>query len=132
MNEPHDLDISLWAATCQEAVTAIRNAGASGNWILLPGTNFDSAATFVSTGSGAALLNVTNPDGGKDGLVLEVHKYLDVDNSGTHNDCTTNNIANGFQLVADFLRTSNRTALVSETGAGTGTDVSSRSPTPFF
>lgn len=29
MNEPHDLDINVWAATCQKVVTAIRNAGAT-------------------------------------------------------------------------------------------------------
>lgn len=29
MNEPHDLDVNVWAATCQKVVTAIRNAGAT-------------------------------------------------------------------------------------------------------
>jgi len=29
MNEPHDLDITMWAVTVQAAVTAIRNTGAS-------------------------------------------------------------------------------------------------------
>lgn len=29
MNEPHDLDINVWAATCQKVVAAIRNAGAT-------------------------------------------------------------------------------------------------------
>ncbi len=116
MNEPHDLDIDLWAATCQKAVTAIRNAGAAGQTILLPGTNFDSAATLVSSGSAAALLNITNPDGSTAGLVLDVHKYLDTDNSGTHAECVTNN-TDSFQVVADFLRSTGRQALVSETGA---------------
>lgn len=116
MNEPHDLDITLWAATCQKAVTAIRNAGAAAQTILLPGTNFDSAATLVSSGSAAALVNITNPDGSTRDLLLDVHKYLDVDNSGTHAECVTNN-TDSFQIVADFLRSSGRQALVSETGA---------------
>lgn len=38
MNEPHDVDIGVWANTVQAAVTAIRNAGAVSQMILLPGT----------------------------------------------------------------------------------------------
>lgn len=118
MNEPHDLDVPTWSNTVQAAVTAIRNAGASAQMILLPGTNFSSAGQFVSSGSAAALINVKNPDGSTTGLVLDLHKYLDVDNSGTHAECTTDNIADAFQLAADFLRQNGRQALVSETGAG--------------
>lgn len=116
MNEPHDLDIDTWAQTCQRAVTAIRAAGATSQMILLPGTNFDSAATLASDGRGAALLAVANPNGTADGLLLDVHKYLDEDNSGTHADCVTNNTA-AFAAVAAFLRQRGRQALVSETGA---------------
>ncbi|KAI5917406.1 endoglucanase 2 [Camillea tinctor] len=116
MNEPHDLDIDTWAQTCQAAVTAIRNAGASEQMILLPGSNFDSAATLVSGGSAAALMKVTNPDGSTDGLLLDIHKYLDVDNSGTHAACTTDN-TEAFGEVAQFLRENGRKGLVSETGA---------------
>ncbi len=124
MNEPHDLDVATWATTVQAAVTAIRGAGATSQMVLLPGTNFASAGQFVSSGSGAALIKVTNPDGTTDGLVLDVHKYLDVDNSGTHSECTTDNIADAFALVADFLRANGRQALVSETGSGSTSSVS--------
>ncbi|KAK0112624.1 hypothetical protein ONS95_014365 [Cadophora gregata] len=118
MNEPHDVDVPLWANSVQAAVIAIRNAGASSQMILLPGTNFASAGKFVSSGSGDALIKVTNPDGTFDGLILDLHKYLDVDNSGNHAECTTDNIADAFAIAADFLRQNGRQALVSETGAG--------------
>ena len=49
--------------------------------ILLPGNNWTSAETFVSNGSGDALMKVTNPDGSITGLIFDVHKYLDSDNS---------------------------------------------------
>lgn len=52
--------------------------------ILLPGNDYTSAQQFVSDGSGPALLGVTNPDGSTTGLIFDVHKYLDSDNSGTH------------------------------------------------
>lgn len=116
MNEPHDLDVAAWARTCQAAVTAIRQAGATKQMILLPGTNFDSAATLVSSGSADALMAIRNPDGTTDGLLLDIHKYLDVDNSGTHKECTTDN-RDAFAEVAAYLRKVGRKGLVSETGA---------------
>lgn len=59
-------------------------ASATSQIILLPGNNWTSAQTFVSNGSGAALLKVKNPNGSVTGLVFDVHKYLDSDNSGTN------------------------------------------------
>ncbi|KZL64167.1 endoglucanase iii [Colletotrichum incanum] len=116
MNEPHDLDIKIWAATCQKVVTAIRQAGAASQMILLPGTNFNSAEFLVSSGSAEALAAITNPDGTTDNLIIDVHKYLDEDNSGTHKPCTTDNVES-FRTVAEFLRSKGRKGLVSETGA---------------
>lgn len=123
MNEPHDLDINIWAATCQKVVTAIRGAGAASQMILLPGTNFDSAATLESSGSIAALMNITNPDGTTDNLLLDIHKYLDEDNSGTHKTCTTNNI-DAFTTVAASLRQQGRKGFISESGASSDASVS--------
>ena len=120
MNEPHDVpDIEMWAQSVQAAVTAIRKAGsvffpihlyayfkltfthsATSQIILLPGNNWTSAETFVSNGSADALAKVTNPDGSVTNLVFDVHKYLDSDNSGTHEECTTNNIDNAWAPLA--------------------------------
>ncbi|KAJ7735090.1 carbohydrate-binding module family 1 protein/Glycoside hydrolase family 5 protein [Mycena maculata] len=119
MNEPHDLpDINLWAGTVQAAVTAIRNAGATTQMILLPGDNWTSAETFVSNGSAAALAQVVNPDGSTTNLIFDVHKYLDVDNSGTHSECTTNNIVSSWEPLAQWLRCNGRQAFNTEAGGG--------------
>ncbi|KAK7437498.1 Endoglucanase EG-II [Stygiomarasmius scandens] len=118
MNEPHDVDINLWAESVQAAVTAIRNAGATSQMILLPGNNFTSAGTFVSNGSADALAKVTNPDGSITGLIFDVHKYLDSDNSGTHTECTTNNINDAWAPLAQWLRCNGRQAFNTETGGG--------------
>jgi endoglucanase len=70
MNEPHDIpNLAAWGNSSQIAVNAIRNAGATGQVILLPGTDFASADTFISSGSAAILSNITNPSGGTDNLV---------------------------------------------------------------
>ncbi|KIJ59044.1 glycoside hydrolase family 5 protein [Hydnomerulius pinastri MD-312] len=119
MNEPHDLpSITIWAATVQAAVTAIRNAGATTQLILLPGDNYTSAETFVSGGSAAALATVTNPDGSFTGLIMDVHKYLDSDNSGTNSACVTNNIDDAWEPLSQWLRCNGRQALNTETGGG--------------
>ncbi|KAI5118495.1 hypothetical protein M0805_003995 [Coniferiporia weirii] len=119
MNEPHDIpDINLWAGSVQAAVTAIRQAGATSQIILLPGNDWTSAETFVSNGSADALNTVTNPDGSITNLVFDVHKYLDSDNSGTHAECVTNNIDDTFAPLAQWLRCNGRQAFNTETGGG--------------
>ncbi|KAF8180388.1 glycoside hydrolase family 5 protein, cellulose binding module 1 [Pholiota molesta] len=119
MNEPHDVpDINAWATSVQAAVTAIRNAGATSQLILLPGNNWTSAETFVSNGSGPALMTVTNPDGTTTGLIFDVHKYLDSDNSGTNAECVTDNIVSSWEPLAQWLRSNNRQAFNTETGGG--------------
>ncbi|KZO94318.1 glycoside hydrolase family 5 protein [Calocera viscosa TUFC12733] len=119
MNEPHDLpNVTIWANTVQASVTAIRNAGATTQYILLPGNDWTSAATIWSDGSGAALLNVKNPDGTKTNLIFDVHKYSDSDNSGTSATCVTDNISTAFAPLADWLRSNGRQAINSEFGGG--------------
>ncbi|KAF2470557.1 glycoside hydrolase [Lindgomyces ingoldianus] len=119
MNEPHDMpDMTIWAATVQEVVTAIRGAGATTNLILLPGQGYTSAETFVSSGSADALAKVTNPDKTTDNLIMDVHKYLDSDNSGTHTECVKDNIDTAFKPLATWLKTNNRQAMLTETGGG--------------
>ena len=118
MNEPHDLTVSTWAETVQVAVTAIRKAGATSQLLLLPGNHFTSAAQFVSNGSGAALLNVTNPDGTCTGLVFDVHRYFDSDNSGTNAECIADYVSETWTPLATWLRDNKRQVFVSEIGGG--------------
>jgi endoglucanase len=47
-----------------------------------------------------------------------VPEYLDSDNSGTHTECVTDNVSDTFQPLATWLKTNNRTAILSETGGG--------------
>jgi endoglucanase len=46
---------------------------------------------------------VANPDGSKTGLIFDVHKYLDFDNSGTHLECVANHINDSFAPLANFF-----------------------------
>ncbi|KAJ8581712.1 glycoside hydrolase family 5 protein [Rhizopogon salebrosus TDB-379] len=119
MNEPHDIpDITTWADSVQAAVTAIREAGATTQMILLPGNDWTSAETFVSGGSAEALSMVQNPDGTTTNLIMDVHKYLDSDGSGTNTECVTNNIDDAWSPLSTWLRANGRQALNTETGGG--------------
>ncbi|TDL21861.1 cellulase-domain-containing protein [Rickenella mellea] len=117
MNEPHDIpSVATWVTSVQAAVNAIRAAGATSQFILMPGSSWSSAAA-LPTEAGPLLLGVTDPAGGKSKLLFDVHKYLDSDNSGTHPDCVTNNI-DTFTALVTWLKANGRQAILSETGGG--------------
>jgi endoglucanase len=124
MNEPHDLIFDDWVVSAQAAVNAIRAAETVSHIILLPGNTFSSAGTFISSGWGAAMANITNPDKSTTNLIFDLHKYLDIDNSGDHEECVMDNVALTFEPVAAWLRTHKRQAIVSETGAAASDSVS--------
>ena len=86
MNEPHDLDIYTWRDTLQEVVKAIRDAGATKQWILLPGKDYSSAGAFRYN-SADALNTVTNPDGSTDNLFFDVHRYYNPQDTDIYTDC---------------------------------------------
>jgi endoglucanase len=117
MNEPHDIpNLQSWADSVQAAVNAIRAAGATSQYILIPGSSYSSAQT-LPTEAGPYLLKVSDPAGGVSKLIFDVHKYLDSDNSGTHSDCVTDNVS-VLQTLYSWLQTNGRQALLSETGGG--------------
>ncbi|KZP31157.1 glycoside hydrolase family 5 protein [Athelia psychrophila] len=121
MNEPHDIpSIPDWAASVQAAINAIRAAGATTQYLLLPGSSYSSAQA-LPTEAGPALAALTDPAGGTSQLIFDVHKYLDSDNSGQSTECVTDNVAVLTTLVAWLKSVGNRQALLSETGGGSTT-----------
>lgn len=120
MNEPHNLDMPTWVNTVQASVTAIRQAGATEQIILLAGVEFANAGGFPSQ-SGPYLDSITNIDGTTKNLIFEVHQYLDSDTSGTHTDCTKPQV-DTFNNLATYLRNADRQAFVGEIGGGNNQD----------
>ncbi len=80
MNEPHKQTAQMNAETMQGAVNAIRATGAK-NRILVPGTSWTGAHSWITSGNGAALANFKDP---ANNFAFEAHQYLDKDSSGTH------------------------------------------------
>ena len=77
MNEPHDLDafggMASWTKQIQAAVNAIRAAGAKTQPILISGTDWTGAASFLSTNL-PSLKTVTDPIGGTNLLWFDIHQ----------------------------------------------------------
>ena len=117
MNEPHDLTMVTWGVIVQAAVTAIRNAGAKSQMILLPGTNYAAAGGFVQN-SAPALSTVKDLDGTTSKLIYDIHQYLDSDGSGTHAECVTDHVSDNLVPLATYLRQNGRKAYLTETGGG--------------
>jgi len=119
-NEPHDMPTDLILRNNQAAIDGIRQAGAP-QLILAPGNGFTGGHAWTQT-SGAAgdapsseFMNML-----KDPLkntAIDVHEYLDVDFSGSHDECTQPGPSNLAPLTA-WLQQNNLKAVVSEFGGG--------------
>jgi endoglucanase len=82
MNEPHDQSASAWLGSANAAIAAIRGAGAVSQEILVPGSYWDGAWTWVSSDNDTVIgAGVQDP---AHNFAFEVHQYLDADGSGTH------------------------------------------------
>lgn len=114
MNEPHGIVMSEWAATLQQAVTAVRTAGATSQMILLSGTNYDAVGGFT-TNSAPMLAGIVDSDGSQSKLIYEAHQYLD-GNGGQDTNCVTDGVADQLAPMTTWLRSVGRKAMLTETG----------------
>ncbi|OAV87979.1 hypothetical protein PTTG_00589 [Puccinia triticina 1-1 BBBD Race 1] len=113
-NEPHDLDITKWATTVQAVVSALRKKNIK-NAILIPGTEYTSMKAFPEWYQ--AMKVVKNPDGSFDGLLFEVHRYLDGDNSGSGPECVASH-TDEVAAAVELLKADKRQVILGETGGG--------------
>ncbi|KAJ3144543.1 hypothetical protein HK101_002651, partial [Irineochytrium annulatum] len=118
MNEPHGIDTVTWFNVAQDAINAIRAAGAT-NKITVPGNCFTGAHSWVKgqcdTGvpNAQASLAIKDP---MNNFIFDMHQYLDQDFSGTNGqEC----VQNGPAVLADatnWLRTNGKQAIIGEIG----------------
>ena len=80
MNEPHDIPAAQWLSAANAAIASIRKVGAK-NLILVPGTAWTGAQSWIGSGNAETMLGVVDP---QNHYIFEVHQYLDTDNSGSH------------------------------------------------
>jgi endoglucanase len=95
MNEPYGLPAADWFSIANRVIAGIRTADAA-NLILVPGTAYTGAHSWIRAGNGI-LAGVRDP---ANNYVFEVHEYLDEDSSGAHPEAVSPTI--GSERIRDF------------------------------
>jgi hypothetical protein len=85
-NEYHDMDQTLVFNLNQASIDGIRAAGATKQYITPEGNSYTGAWTWISSGNGASLINLKDP---QNKLIYQMHQYLDSDGSGTSTTCVS-------------------------------------------
>jgi endoglucanase len=85
-NEPHSHTAQQWFTFVQATVTELRRLGFQ-NKLLVPGTAWTGAHSWVSSGNAAAMANFQDP---LNHFAFEVHQYLDSGSDGGDGTCDVN------------------------------------------
>lgn len=114
-NEPHDMSASDAAALMQAGINGVRASGAK-QLILVEGTSWSGAWTWVSSGNGDAFKSITDP---VNNFAIEMHQYLDSDGSGTSATCVSSTIGvERLTAATNWLKANNLKGFLGEIGAG--------------
>ncbi|PYH43525.1 putative endoglucanase [Aspergillus saccharolyticus JOP 1030-1] len=113
-NEYHDEDQTLVLDLNQAAITAIRAAGATSQYIFVEGNSYSGAWTWTTYNTN--LVNLTDPS---DKIIYEMHQYLDSDGSGTSDSCVSTTIgAERVAAATTWLRENGKKAVLGEFAGG--------------
>lgn len=108
------MDQTLVLNLNQAAITNIRAAGATSQYIFVEGNSYSGAWTWTTVNDNLKAL--TDPE---NKIVYEMHQYLDSDGSGTSADCVSTTI--GVERVTDattWLRTNGKIGIIGEYAGG--------------
>lgn len=112
MNEPNQQTPAQWKAVATDAVTAIRSTGATQK-ILIPGSSWSGAHSWVSSGNAAVWQGFTEP---RNNFAFEVHQYLDSNNSGTSDICVLGKGKDVLSSATLWARANNYKLFLAEAG----------------
>ncbi|KAF5358589.1 hypothetical protein D9758_007717 [Tetrapyrgos nigripes] len=118
-NEPHDMDTQLILDNNQAAIHGIRSTGAK-QLIIAPGNGFTGGHSWTQvTGDNNApssdyMAKLSDP---LNNTAIDVHEYLDVDFSGSHDECAQPGPEN-LAALTNWLQENNLKAMLTEFGAG--------------
>lgn len=122
MNEPNTMPVAQWVDAANAATDAIRNRARAKNLILVPGTAWTGAHSWLKPvdgePNGVALKNFRDPG---DNFAFEVHQYFDDDFSGTKGNCSrTQDAVAAVDAFTDWLRSNGYRGMLGEFGAPKG------------
>lgn len=115
-NEYHDEENTLVYQLNQAAIDAIRNAGATSQYIFVEGNSWSGAWHWISSGTATDMVKLTDPS---NKIVYEMHQYLDSDGSGTSEACVSATI--GRERITEataWLRANGKLGIIGETAGG--------------
>ncbi|PPQ70299.1 hypothetical protein CVT26_014584 [Gymnopilus dilepis] len=116
MNEPNGIDAQTVFNLNQAAINGIRASGATSQLILVEGTSWTGAWTWVSSGNAAAFGTIKDPN---NNVAVQMHQYLDSDGSGTSGTCVSSTIGSErLQAATQWLQQNNLKGFLGEIGAG--------------
>lgn len=130
MNEPHDMSTEAVLALHQAAVTAIRATG-NKNKLIVSGNGWDSLSDWTGNWYGTSNTLLAQLQDPAANHAFEMHIYFDSDNSGTHAECTKFDRSKA-QSTTNWLRSSGRTALVTEFGLAANANCVDNYGKPFL
>jgi len=115
MNEPNAQTPAAWAVAAQGAVNAIRATGATQE-ILVSGSDWDTASSWVSSGNAATVGQITDPD---NNVVFEVHQYFNPGSTGTSTQVVSPDIGpESLASVTQWAEQNGKKLFLGEFGAG--------------
>nr|QDK64600.1 endoglucanase 3 [Ganoderma lucidum] len=127
-NEPYNIPAATVFDLMQAGVNGVRAAGATSQLILVEGTSWTGAWTWVSAGNAAVFGAIQDPSNNvaiqrradaRPRAYTEMHQYLDSDGSGTSETCVSSTIgAERLQAATQWLQQNNLKGFLGEIGAG--------------
>lgn len=121
MNEPNTMPVAQWVDAANAATEAIRSESRANNLILVPGTAWTGAHSWMKPidgePNGVALGKFRDP---ANNFAFEVHQYFDDDFSGTKGNCSR--AADAVQAVesfTDWLKSTGNRGMLGEFGVPT-------------
>ncbi|KAG9228309.1 putative endo-beta-1,4-glucanase B [Amylocarpus encephaloides] len=118
-NEPHDMGGVSTSRLMQACINGVRASGANSQYIFVEGTSWSGAWTWVSSGNGADLLSLSDP---QNKIIYEMHQYLDSDGSGTSANCVSSTIGSErIKAATAWLKANNKKAILGEFAGGANT-----------
>ena len=112
-NEPHDQEKALLVSVQNEAIAAIRDAGAT-QLVLASGGAWSGAHSWESSGNAEAMLGIRDP---RNNFAFDVHQYLDQNASGTSGTCVANS-GNRLTVFTAWARKNGKRGFLGEFGGG--------------
>ena len=118
MNEPNKMPVAQWVEAANAATDAIRNTAKAGNLVLVPGTAWTGAHSWMQPidgePNGVALGKFHDP---ANNFAFEVHQYFDEDFSGTKGDCAkATEAVDAVRSFTEWLKANDRRGMLGEFG----------------